>query len=530
MKDRLTLAILVGFIVLGGLTASAETKMPAIFGSRMVLQRDMPVKVWGWDDAGKSVTVEFAGQTKSAVAADDGRWEVVLDALKTSAEGRALVVTGSTTQRFDNVLVGEVWLCSGQSNMQWSLQNSDDPDLESLTAKYSKIRFISVPQVGTQEPQNDFRGQWNLCTPETVKHFSAVGYFFGRQLHQTLDVPIGLINNAWGGSSAEAWVRRDVLEASGDCDTYIEMWEQKEADMESGKSQKLYDANLAKWQQETAAAKAAGKRGPRKPRHPEHDMRGQHRPGNLYAGVLHPIIGYGIRGTIWYQGESNAGRAWNYRKLFPLMITHWREQWGQGDFPFYWVQLADFQDEVDQPTDSNWAELRESQTLTLSLPNTGQAVITDLGEAHDIHPRNKQGVAKRLARLALAKDYGLDIVCRSPEYRSMEKQGNKIVVAFDHVGPGLDTFDVREPLGFAICGEDKVWHNAKAQLQGRDKVQVWCDTVADPIAVRYAWAQNPVCNLQNRTGLPVTPFRTDDFPLTTAVVAPKQQGSGAGGR
>ncbi len=493
----------------------AETRLPALFGSHMVLQRDMPVKVWGWDEAGQTVTVEFAGQTNSTTANSDGDWVAVLDALETSAEGRDLVITGSSTQRFNDVLVGEVWLCSGQSNMQWPVQASNDPDLESLTAKYPKIRFISVPQVGTQELQDDFKGQWDLCTPETVKQFSAVGYYFGRQLHQTLDIPIGLIDNAWGGSAAEAWVSRGVLEADPDYERYMNEWREKEHGYDFDKQMANYKVKLEEWKAKAAAAKTEGKREPNRPRPPRDIMRGQHRPGNLYAGVLHPIIGYGIRGAIWYQGESNAGRAWNYRKLFPLMISHWRKQWGQGEFPFYWVQLADFRAEVDAPVESNWAELRESQTMTQKLPNTGQAVITDLGEGCDIHPKNKQDVAKRLARLALAKDYGINIVHRSPEYRSMKVEGNAIVVTFDHVGGGMDTFDVNEPIGFAICGEDKVWHWAKAKIQGKDRVRVWCDDVAAPVAVRYAWADNPVCNLQNREGLPATSFRTDDFPLTT---------------
>jgi sialate O-acetylesterase len=246
-------------------------------------------------------------------------------------------------------------------------------------------------------------------------------------------------------------------------------------------------------------------------------MKGQHRPANLYHGVLNPIIGYGIRGAIWYQGESNAGRAYQYRHLFPLMISTWRDAWKQGDFSFYWVQLADFRNEVDAPAESGWAELREAQTMTMSLPNTGQAVIIDLGEGRDIHPRNKQRVAKRLARWALAKDYGIDVPYRSPEYQSMEKQGSKIVLTFDHVGNnGLYTFDVNEPVGFDIAGEDKKFVTAQARLIPPNKIEVWSDEVSEPVAVRYAWADNPVCNVQSRDGLPLTPFRTDDWPGVTA--------------
>jgi sialate O-acetylesterase len=368
--------------------------------------------------------------------------------------------------------------------------------------------LISVPQVASQEPLNDFAGQWEACTPETVKSFSAVGYFFGRQLHQTLDVPVGLIDNAWGGSAAEAWVRRDVLESDGKYGELLEKWDTLA---------KTYDheAALAKWEEKDAAWQET-KEGLR-PRRPGNPLTGNHRPANLYSGVLHPVLGYTIQGVIWYQGESNAGRAYQYRDLFPLMIQNWRDDWGQGDFSFYWVQLADFLGEVDEPAESAWAELREAQTMTLSkLPNTGQAVITDLGEATDIHPKNKQDVAKRLARWALANDYGIDIVHQSPTYQSMETKGNKAILKFDHVGlVRLDTFDVREPIGFAIAAEDKVFVNATAKIAGKDTVEVWSDAVENPVAVRYAWADNPICNVQNAEGLPMTPFRTDDWPGVT---------------
>lgn len=248
-------------------------------------------------------------------------------------------------------------------------------------------------------------------------------------------------------------------------------------------------------------------------------MTGQHRPGNLFNGVLHPIIGYGIKGAIWYQGESNAGRAFAYREIFPLMVQSWRQAWGQGDFSFYWTQLADFRPESIVPNDSSWAELRESQTICLrKLNHTGEAVIIDTGEGRDIHPRNKQTVANRLLRHALAKDYGQKIPYESPKYKSMEIKGSKIIINFNHAGAGLYCFDSKAPTGFAICGEDQKFAWASAKLIGKDRVEVWADSITAPIAVRYAWADNPVCNLYLRDGgvtLPVTPFRTDSFPLTT---------------
>ncbi|MEY4483796.1 MAG: hypothetical protein RL693_1248, partial [Verrucomicrobiota bacterium] len=270
-----------------------------------------------------------------------------------------------------------------------------------------------------------------------------------------------------------------------------------------------------KWKEDDAKAKAEGKTSPRPPGSPQATLAGNARPGNIFNGVVYPTLGYGMKGVIWYQGESNAGRAWEYGQLFPYMIEQWRAEWKQGDFPFYWVQLADFMAEKPEPGDSSWAELRESQTKTLNLPNSGQAVIIDLGEGNDIHPKNKVDVAARLVRLALAKDYGVKIPYRSPEYKSLEIAGPKAMVTLDTFGGVLRTVDVADVKGFAVCGEDKVWQWAQAKIAGNDKVEVWSDKVSAPVAVRYAWADNPVCNLRTKDGLPVTPFRSDDFEMTT---------------
>ena len=493
--------------------AQAELRLPSIFGHHMVLQRDMENPVWGWAEPNATIKVTFAGETREAKADEKGHWKLNIKSLHGSSHALNLKIeSGNESILLSNIVIGEVWVCSGQSNMQWSVAQSYDPDLEIATANYPNIRMISVPQVGTQELQDDFEGQWEICTPATVSQFSAVGYFYGRQLHQTLGVPIGLIDNAWGGSAAEAWVKRDVLEEDGRFNTYIQEWVERERTFD-------WDKMVADWKVKADQAKADGKNAPRYPRNV---MAGQHRPGNLWAGVLNPIIGYGIRGTIWYQGESNAGRAYQYDDLFSLMITEWRKAWGQGDFPFYWVQLADFRDEVDEPVESDWAELREAQSNTLALPNTGQAVIYDIGEGRDIHPRDKQNVAKRLARIALARDYGLQIPYKSPSFKSMEVQGNKAILTFQDVGSTLYTFDVREAVGFVVAGEDKVWHKATGKLLGQDKIEVTSPAVETPVAVRYAWATNPVANLMSREGLPVDPFRTDDWPLSTEPVAAEQ--------
>ncbi len=498
-------------------SAQAEIKLPAIIGDNMVLQQKQTNPIWGWDTPGTKVTVTFGGQTKTGEAGADGKWTVKLDPVPASAKPATMNIKGTTSKSLKNILVGEVWICSGQSNMQWSVNASYDADLEIATAKFPNIRLISVPQVGTQEPQDDFKGAWAECSPANVGSFSAVGFFFGRTLHQVLDVPVGLINNAWGGSAAEAWVRRDVLAKDARFKTLMESWAAREKVLSSEKAKQDHEKALAAWKKRAEDAKAAKREfRERAPQSPQQQLTGNSRPGNIYNGVLRPTIGYGIKGAIWYQGESNASRAYEYGYLFPLMITHWRDEWKQGDFPFYWVQLADFKAEQPLPGDSDWAELRESQTKTQNaIKNGGQAVIIDIGEGRDIHPRNKRDVADRLVRLALAKDYGMKIPYRSPEYKNVEIQGNKAIVTLDTFGSSLYTFDVQEVKGLAVCGEDKKWVWATGKLVGADKIEVSAPGVAKPVAVRYAWSDNPVCNLFSKEGLPVTPFRTDSFDMIT---------------
>lgn len=489
----------VAIAALAGSAARADVKLPNVFGDHMVLQQGQKNRVWGLAEAGEAVTVSVEKQMQQATAGADGKWQVTLDPLAVGGP-YTVTVKGKNEIKFEDVLVGEVWICSGQSNMQWSVSSSNDPDLEKLAANFPKIRMINFPQVGTQDPiWTHADRKWQVCTPDTVSGFSAVGYFFGRQLHQTLGVPVGMINNAWGGSACEAWIRRDVLAADEKYKPLLDRW----AGMEAQFAELSKKTDLNEDQKKQLNGLTNG-------------MRGNSRPANIYNGVLKSHIGYGIRGAIWYQGESNAGRAYQYRDLFPLMIKSWRDDWAQGDFPFYWVQLADFLAEKSEPGDSAWAELREAQTMTMSkLPNTGEAVIIDIGEGKDIHPKNKVDVGRRLARWALAKDYGVNIPYHSPQYKSLEKQGNKIVLTFDHVAGGWRPFDVNEPRGFAIAGDDNkfVWASAKILPDGR--IEVWSDKVEKPASVRYAWADNPVVNMYSQGGLPLTPFRTDDLPGVT---------------
>jgi sialate O-acetylesterase len=514
---KFVLLLVLGLALLPGLRA--EIKLPAIIGDHMVLQQKQANPIWGWDTPGTKVTVKFAGQTHTATAGADGKWTVKLGPVGANATPQTLTIAGTSTRVLQDVLVGEVWMCSGQSNMQWSLSQSYNGDLEALASNLPQIRLISVPQVGTQEKKTDFNGKWEAATPETVPSFSAVGFLYGRYLHQVLKVPVGLIDNAWGGSAAEAWVRRETIEKEPRLAALMEATRKREADLLSPKGKADFEAAVAKWKTDAAKAKAEKKAAPRAP---GDWLTGNARPGNIFAGVVHPTLGYGMKGVIWYQGESNASRAYEHAELFPFLIEQWRKEWGQGSFPFYWVQLADFRAEKPEPGESDWAELRESQTKTLRLANTGQAVIIDIGEGRDIHPRNKQEVAARLVRWALAQDYGIKVPYRSPEFKSVEFAGGKAVVSFDCFGSSLRAFDVPEAKGFAVCGADKVWRWANARVLAPNKVEVSSDQVAAPIAVRYAWADNPVCNLYSADGLPVTPFRTDDFdPITKPKPAAK---------
>jgi len=479
--------------------ARAEVSLPNIFGDHMVLQAGQKNRVWGRAAANEAVAVSIAAQMHTVTADSGGNWQVLLDALPPGGP-LELTIRGQNEIRYTDVLVGEVWVCSGQSNMQWSVSQSNDADLEHFAGRYPQIRMIHFPQVGSQEPVWSHDRHWQVCAPESVGEFSAVGYFFARQLHMSTQLPIGMINNAWGGSACESWIDRNLLAVDERFTPILDRWSAMEKELaELASRSDLTDAEIQRRDRLTG------------------DMAGNHRPGNIYQGVLSSHIGYGIRGVVWYQGETNAKRAFQYRDLFPLMISNWRKVWNQGDFPFYWVQLADFRAESAEPMESDWAELREAQTRTMArLPHTGEAVIIDLGEGKDIHPKNKVDVARRLARWALANEYGVDVPCHSPQFKSMEIKGRDALLTFEHIGQGWRPFDVPEPRGFAIAGADRkfVWANAKVLEDNR--IHVSNDSVPQPVAVRYAWADNPVCNLYSQSGLPLTPFRTDDWPAITA--------------
>jgi len=647
-------------------------QLSAIFNDHMVLQQGVAIPIWGDADPGSAVVVELAGQKKTAIVNRDGKWRLKLSSLKPGGPYTMMVI-GVDTISISDVLVGEVWLCSGQSNMEWQVRNSKNAQEEMNDADWPKVRMFTVKKTVSEKPEDDCEGEWRICSPEAVGDFSAVGYFFGRYLHQKLNVPIGLIHSSWGGTPAEAWTRYATLASDSILVPILERYEElkknypqrlaeykkqlKEVE-ESGKLLPVYQkddenkglkkgwANLgfddsnwddynvpgfwenqenmqidgAVWFRKTViipetwtgkeliltlgaiddfdvtyfngipvgstgeetpqfwihqrvytvpagevrvaeaviavrvfdhfgqggfagpgiAMKLAlksdqnidpitlagqwkckveaaldpslisgpgGEGLPQEPRGPGHP----HSPAGLYHAMIHPLAPYALKGAIWYQGESNAGRAYQYRRLLPAMIRDWRTLWNQDEFYFGIVQLANYMQVSDEPQESDWAELREAQLMTvLNDPLSGLATIIDIGEADDIHPRNKQDVGARLAIWALARCYSHDLEYSGPLYKSMAIEDGKIRLKFSHTADGLLIPGGGELKGFSIAGTDKnfVWANAKID---ENDVIVWSDKVKNPVAVRYAWADNPVCNLYNSEMLPAVPFRSDNF-------------------
>lgn len=495
-------------LVLAMQPAWAGLRLPALFSSHAVLQQGRPIPVWGWADPGDEVTVEFRGRAVQTTC-PDGRWSVKLPRQKAGGPD-VLVVRGRTeTITLTNVLVGEVWVCSGQSNMEWPLSRTEGGAAAIAASANPQLRLFTVPKLRAESPVDDVKSRWELCEPSTVGNFSAVAYHFGADLQGARGVPVGLIHTSWGGSPAEVWVREEVLAQSPEfkrdiLDPYPE-------------ARRRFEASLAEWEQEAARLRAEGKQ-PTRGR-PWNSWR----PAELYNGMIYPLIPYAIAGAIWYQGESNAGRADQYARLFPTMINNWRSDWDQGDFPFLAVQLApwdknrqrSFAEIMAQPGESDWAELREAQWLTTRLlRKVGMAVITDAGDKDDIHPTKKQPVGARLALAARSIAYGERMVASGPEFRRLSVSRGRAFLSFDQVGGGLEARG--GPLkGFQICGSDRRWVWGEARIEGR-RVVVASPEVPQPVAVRYGWADYPVVNLFNQEGLPATPFRTDNFPLTTA--------------
>jgi sialate O-acetylesterase len=491
-------------------TARADVRLPALFTDNMVLQRDVAAPIWGWADDGEQITIEINGKTVHTTA-KDGKFKTKLPRLKASSNPTTLKIAGKNNITINNVLVGEVWIASGQSNMEFPLKASYQSADDIKNSTNPNIRLFTVPKNKQLQPVDDVKASWVECKPDTVPNFSAVGYYFGRDLQKALGVPVGLIHTSWGGSPAEVWMSDAVLSGNPDykrdiLDTYAT----QEAD---------YKKAQANWEKEKAEAQAAGKeftkKGPIGP---------FWRPTELYNGMIAPLIPYAIKGAIWYQGESNAGRHKQYRTLFPDMIKNWRKDWGEGDFTFLAVQLAPWdmnrkrslEEIAKEPAESDWAALREAQVYTEKVvPKYGLAVITDVGDKDDIHPTKKEPVGARLALLAEKIAYGKHIVAEGPTFKSMKitkinrdrYSSNAAVLTFDNVDGGLESKD-GDLKGFAIAGEDKKFVWATAKIEG-NKIVVSNPSVEHPTAVRYGWADFPIVNLQNKEGLPASPFRTD---------------------
>lgn len=433
----------------------------ALFSEGAVLQQKANVPVWGTTDQKEDVTVTIAGQNVKAKPAE-GRWKAVLAPLEAGGPHVLTISQGQDKVEIKNVLVGEVWICGGQSNMQWTLQKSDGGSEAIATSANDKIRLLTVPRKGSDKPETNVDVKWEIAGPSTTPEFSGVGYFFGRELQKQLSVPVGLIASNYGGTAAEQWMSTESINSNADLKNMS----------------KPQGANM------------------------------------LYNAMIAPLAPYAIQGVIWYQGESNAGRAYQYQTLLPAMIANWRHTFGQGDFPFLIVQIAPYEAIVKEPSDSIWAEIRDAQLhVSRAVPKTALIVTTDVGDEKDIHPRRKEPVGMRLALAARALAYGKNIEHSGPAYDSMSVDGDKVTLRFKHAAAGLVAKD--GPLtGFTIAGDDKKFHTAEAKIVG-DAVVVSSDKVSNPVAVRYGWAAYPVVNLWNKENLPASPFRTDSFPITT---------------
>jgi sialate O-acetylesterase len=656
VRGRKSVALLFAAFTLLAVPTRADVKLPSLIGDNMVVQQGVKARIWGWADPGEKVSVSMRGSSSSSTSNAKGRWMLNIGPF-TAGGPYEMTITGKNKITIKNILVGEVWIGSGQSNMEWQLQNAAHGVQELEQAKFPEIHLFTVTKATSMEPKDDVVGRWVVCSPETAGTFSAVAYFFGRELNQTLKVPVGLIHSSWGGTPAEAWTSRGALASKPELKSIVDSLKLASANLPE--ALEAYRKALADWEAKNYlqdpgnegvklgyAGPDLNEEGWRKMRLPQtwesaglaidgsvwfrktvevpaewagKDLTlslgaiddfdttyfngekvgatGQETPnywmfprkytvpgrlvrtgrnviavrvfdhygdggltgaggelvlglagapgislvgdwlykvekgfepvkvdystqpvappaaGNpntatvLYNAMIAPLTPYAIRGVVWYQGESNVGRAVQYQTLFPTMIRDWRAAWGIGDFPFYFVQLANFQARKPEPSESGWAELREAQLMTLKIPATGMAVIIDIGEERDIHPRNKQDVGRRLALWALAKTYGRHVEFSGPLYESFSVENGKARIHFSH-GAGLKTPDGDPVVGFAVAGADGKFVWASAKIDG-DEILVWNDSVPNPKSVRYAWADNPAANLYNGAGLPASPFRTD---------------------
>jgi len=494
-----------------------DVSLPSIFSDNMVLQRDIETKIWGWADPGEKVIVNINRHSKSTKTDNNGSWAVKLEPMEAGGSFE-LLIEGKNLIKLTNIMIGDVWICSGQSNMEMRVRHVNDSDNEVADALHSNLRLFQITNDLSPVPRDDCEGRWEVCRPSTIGDFAAAGYFFGRKIMRELDVPIGLINSSWGGTTVEAWMS---LDAQQHCDEFRNILDQWKPVLEKKPQEILtFYRKMAEWEEDVHYVLYANK--PILPIYatpPESPMKLSicpNLPAWVHNAMIAPLVPFAIKGVIWYQGESNIGMAYQYRKLFPALIENWRRLWNQGNFPFLFVQLANYGEPDPQPRESAWAELREAQLMTLSLTNTAMAVAVDIGEADDVHPGNKQDVGFRLALGALKIAYGKNIVHSGPVYDSMAVKNERVYVHFSNTGSGLVSKADKSLKGFAVAGKDRKFYRAEAVIIDNEVV-VWNDDVPDPVAVRYGWANNPDCNLYNREDLPASPFRTDNWPGVTAL-------------
>lgn len=475
---------------LAALCVHAEVKLPALISDHMLLQQGVPVKIWGTAAPGASVEVSFRNQKATAEAGGDGKWTIWLQPLKPGGPDD-MTIAGGNTVTVRDVLVGEVWVGSGQSNMNWTVARSANAQEEIAAANYRAIRLFQVKTAVADQPLDDVTGAWRVCNPDTVKDFSAVGYFFAREIHKVRKVPVGVIQSAWGGTPAQSWTSRPAIERNPSLQFVLDEWQRVSQRYPAAKAN--YDKQVSEWKPDSGTPR------PRPPIGPGH----QNTPGTLFNAMIAPLTPYAIRGVIWYQGENDAYEAfaYNYRHLFRALIEDWRHAWGAGDFPFLFVQLANFR------TNGWWPLLRESQTEALALRNTGMALAIDIGDAKDIHPINKQEVGRRLALAARRVAYGEAVEDSGPTFRELAWHSGKLHAWFDRAA-GLKP-KIGKLTGFEVAGEDGIYQPAEAEVVG-SSVALSSPSVARPVSVRYGWADDPVCNLVNGAGLPASPFRAGE--------------------
>ena len=497
----------------------AELSVPHFFSDHMVLQRERPAAIWGKATAGAEIKISFKGQSATTQTGADGKWRTQIQTGPADATGATLTITTGTDKiQIADVLVGEVWFASGQSNMFYTMNRS--PEYAALIAEsnHPGLRMFNAPLVTAAENQDDIEGAWQTTTPETTSGFSAVAFFFARKLHLELGIPVGVIKSAWGGKPVETFTSREALNTLPATKALVDATLKDAANYDQAKADAAYATKLTQWKTTMAAAKGQSpeqrKRLPKKPDAPKPPLLTEGKPGVLFASMIHPFTGYTMRGAIWYQGEGNAkAGAVPYDQTLPLMINDWRKRWND-EFSFYYVQLASYHAPSTAPgTPDSWALTQDRMRLVLATtPKTGMAITNDVGEANDIHPKNKKDPGERLARWALAKDYGQTLTYSGPLFQSSQTLDNAIRVTFDQSGSGLKSRDGGPLKRFEIAGPDKVWHWADAKIDSPNSVLVSSPQVKQPAAVRYAWAANPEgANLVNSEGLPTSVFRTDTW-------------------